>query len=199
MLLACYSLVSYVSVVRHFLTGISSIYYNPFYRGMEFFSGTIIANIVMGTNGRRHAGWRVLVPILIAEVAVVYLSITVLVRLSVGIGDYMAYTVVLTPLFGAVLFTQGLIRPGERYGRVGKAIAIIASLTYEFYLSQLFSNDITRQAARQFGIQGNAEKMIVAFGVCMFFAALLHYMVTVPAKRLYESFSVKGVDGHMEG
>lgn len=183
-LLIAYLILVYVPLIAAcHLERVEPIYRNPFYRGMEFICGMLLASI----SGERQKLVRDLADkrsrikngiIAIVMIFSLYFVITFLVDLNIGIGDYMLYGGILIPLFGILMIAvcnMGII------GRIGSGR--IVSIAYSFYLAQLFSNDFSLYLIERYHIEKNVEKMSVAFLCCCLFSILLRYLVELPAKR----------------
>ncbi len=161
-------------VVHTFST--DSIYSNPFFRGLEFFIGVVLASLPV--NAKWLASWKSF----IVEAVLLVVGVSVAVKLNVFIGNYMLYDWIAVPLFGCIALTlAGLKSPRLQKSAV---LRYASAVSYAFFLAQTFNTEIENWLFPLCGIQNNVLQIAVSVALCAVIAIALHELVEKPCTKV---------------
>ena len=161
-------------VVHTFST--DSIYSNPFFRGLEFFIGVVLASLPV--NARWVVTWKAF----IAEAVLLIVDVSVAVKLNIFVGNYMLYDWIAVPLFGCMALTlAGLKSP---WLQNSKTIRYASAASYAFFLAQTFNTDIEKYLFAQWNIQCNVLQIVMSVALCSIIAVVLHEFVEKPSTKV---------------
>ncbi|SHK83867.1 Peptidoglycan/LPS O-acetylase OafA/YrhL, contains acyltransferase and SGNH-hydrolase domains [Fibrobacter sp. UWB12] len=161
-------------VVHTFST--DSIYSNPFFRGLEFFIGVVLASL--SVNVKWFATWKAFV----VEAVLLVAGVSIAVRLNLFVGNYMLYDWIAVPLFGCMALTlAGLKSPHLQNSSV---LRYASAASYAFFLAQTFNTDIENWLFAACGIQNNVLQITVSIALCSLIAVALHEFVEKPCARM---------------
>lgn len=157
---------------------INSIYSNPFFRGLEFLIGILIAYIIKEINLPKMIGtWFAF----IIEFLVLIIGVTVAFNLNIGRGNYMLYNWIGLPIFILMLFTLSQIQCKKTINR--KILSYLSSISYAFYLVQIFAFKITAYVLGRLCIEKNVIRIITSFLICMLLATLTYELIEKPVSN----------------
>ena len=164
-------------VVHTFKT--DSIYANPFFRGLEFFTGVLLCSLPIRAGiAKVLATWKVFV----AEAVLLIAGISIAVRLNVFVGNYILYDWIVIPLFAVMILTLAGIKSPRLQGSAVLRYASAAS--YAFFLAQVFNTQIENWLFSLCGIQNNALQIAVSVALCVVIAVALHELIEKPCARM---------------
>ena len=156
--------------------GTESIYSNPFFRGLEFFIGVVLASLPV--NARWVVTWKAF----IAEAVLLIVGVSVAVKLNIFVGNYMLYDWIAVPLFACMALTlAGLKSPRLQNS---KTLRYASAASYAFFLAQVFNTQIENWLFAACGIQNNVLQIAVSVVLCAFIAVMLHEFVEKPCARV---------------
>lgn len=161
-------------VVHTFST--DSIYSNPFFRGLEFFIGVVLASLPV--NAKWFATWKAF----IAEVVLLIVGVSVAVKLDIFVGNYMLYDWIAVPLFGSMALTlAGLKSPRLQNS---KTIRYASAASYAFFLAQTFNTEIEQMLFSLCGVQSGLLKIVISLTLVSAMAVVLHEFVEKPSAKM---------------
>ncbi|WP_312103047.1 acyltransferase family protein [Pygmaiobacter massiliensis] len=152
-----------------------NIYSNPFFRLLEFTIGILLASLWLDIKDNRFVKkylfnwWTIAIENLLYIVGV-----TLAVKINIGVNNYMLYSWIGLPLFGAMLFSLSGVE--SRRLSNSKCLKFAGSLTYAFFLSQLYSNSISKKIIAYYGISNNFIKIFLGWSCCIIIALVLRYV-----------------------
>ncbi len=160
-------------VVHTFST--DSIYSNPFFRGLEFFIGVVLASLPV--NAKWITSWKSF----IIEAILLVVGVSVAVKLNIFVGNYMLYDWIAVPLFGCMALTlAGLKSPRLQKSAV---LRYASAASYAFFLAQTFNTEIENWLFPLCGIQNNVLQIAVSIVLCAVIAIALHELVEKPCTQ----------------
>jgi peptidoglycan/LPS O-acetylase OafA/YrhL len=160
-------------VVHTFST--DSIYSNPFFRGLEFFIGVVLASLPV--NAKWITSWKSF----IVEAILLVVGVSVAVKLNIFVGNYMLYDWIAVPLFGCMALTlAGLKSPRLQKSAV---LRYASAVSYAFFLAQTFNTEIENWLLPLCGIQNNVLQIAVSIVLCAVIAIALHELVEKPCTK----------------
>ena len=159
--------------------GTESIYSNPFFRGLEFFIGVVLASLPV--NARWVVTWKAF----IAEAVLLIVGVSVAVKLNIFVGNYILYDWIAVPLFACMALTlAGLKSPRLQNS---KTLRYASAASYAFFLAQTFNTQMERFLFAQLGVQDNTLKIIVSLALVSVMAVVLHEFVEKPSAKVLKS------------
>ena len=159
--------------------GTESIYSNPFFRGLEFFIGVVLASLPV--KPRFLMTWKAL----IVETVILVAAVSLAVRLNIFVGNYMLYDWIAVPLFACMALTlAGLKSPRLQNSRT---LRYASAASYAFFLAQTFNTQMERFLFAQLGVQDNALKIIISLALVSVMAVALHEFVEKPSAKMLKS------------
>ena len=160
-------------VVHTFST--DSIYSNPFFRGLEFFIGVVLASLPV--NAKWITSWKSF----IVEAILLVVGVSVAVRLNIFVGNYMLYDWIAVPLFGCMALTlAGLKSPRLQKSAV---LRYASAVSYAFFLAQTFNTEIENWLFPLCGVHNNVLQIAVSIVLCAVIAIALHELVEKPCTK----------------
>ena len=167
-------------VVHTFST--DSIYSNPFFRGLEFFIGVVLASLPV--NAKWIATWKAF----IAEAVLLIVGVSVAVKLNIFVGNYMLYDWIAVPLFGCMALTlAGLKSPRLQNS---KTLRYASAASYAFFLAQTFNTEIEQWLFPLCGVQNNILKIAISITLVSAMAVVLHELVEKPCAKVLKKCTV---------
>lgn len=175
-------------IVNKFNT--ASIYSNPFFRSLEFMLGITLASMkdeIMNKNILRKilCNWGAV----FAEFLLFAVIVTIGVRAKFHVGDYMYYSIIGIPLFICMLISFTGVKTD--FIDDSKIIKYMSSLTYSFFLAQLFSNWICMEIISKYKITENIKKIALGWGICIVIAIFLHELIEKRLSRFLTKKLIK--------
>ena len=159
--------------------GTESIYSNPFFRGLEFFIGVVLASLPV--KPRFLMTWKAL----IVETVILVAAVSLAVRLNIFVGNYMLYDWIAVPLFACMALTlAGLKSPRLQKS---KTLRYASAASYAFFLAQTFNTQMERFLFAQLSVQDNALKIIISLALVSVMAVALHEFVEKPSAKVLKS------------
>jgi peptidoglycan/LPS O-acetylase OafA/YrhL len=168
--------------------GLVELYSTPVSRGIQFAIGCIIApTIKAGKDGSIRLPVYAVAAGTVAIAACLIIITTKMVDLGLFadadiLQKLAMYDVVAVPNFIILIFLLGCIDTNVG----GKILMHASNLAYAFFLAQLFIFERARWIFETFDIHNNKLIILTAFGICVAFAAILHYIVERPAKTFVQ-------------
>lgn len=185
---------SYFVVARFQLTG---NYSNPFFRALEFGFGAILASILT-----ENADWK--------KAVKEKWFLTVAVVLCAGMffawgyqrlgKAYFIQIIICMPLIAALIVCSWLIR--SRRLENSRILLYCSSISYHFFLVQIFLWDLTKKIMEGFGLDGSRYKIRVSFVVCLAVAVLMYELFDKPVQKICKGMlkdKVNYINFHREG
>ena len=161
-------------VVHTFST--DSIYSNPFFRGLEFFIGVLLASLPV--NAKWLTTWKAFV----VEALLLIAGVSLAVRLDVFVGNYMLYDWIAVPLFGCMALTHaGLKSPRLQNS---KTLRYASAASYAFFLAQTFNTEIELKLFPLCSVQSGLLKIIISLALVTAMAVVLHEFVEKPSAKM---------------
>ncbi|MBR2402297.1 MAG: acyltransferase [Lachnospiraceae bacterium] len=188
LILLCYFILAWFAIVVWKLK-LEYIYTNPFFRGIEFLSGAVLAAGIEELQKIKFCQWFMKWRIFLAEMLILILVVTAAVELDFAVGNYMTYDMFCFPIFIIILFTLSGVE-SKRLAS-SKLLRYLSSISYVFFLAQFFTWDLSGWIIKSFAVDNNYLKMGISFGICMLFTILLHEFVEKPIRRLSGKFLKK--------
>ena len=161
-------------VVHYFST--DSIYSNPFFRGLEFFIGVLLASL--SVNAKWVATWKAF----IVESVLLIVGVSVAVKLNIFVGNYMLYDWIAVPLFGCMALTlAGLKSPRLQNS---KMLRYASAASYAFFLAQTFNTEIEQKLFPLCGVESGLIKIVISLALVSAMAVVLHELVEKPSAKV---------------
>lgn len=167
---------SYFVVARFQLAG---NYSNPFFRALEFAFGVILASVLT-----ENADWKNIVKKKKISAALFVLCMGCFFAWGYRrLGRvYFIQTIMCLPLVAAAIVCSYLIR--SRHLENSRILLYCSSISYHFFLVQIFLWDLTKMIMDRFGLDGNRYKIMVSFGVCFMLASLIYELFDKPVQKI---------------
>lgn len=151
-------------------------YGNPLFRLIEFAIGVTIAALSFDIEQFKYAkilfSWKAVA----VEMLCYVLAVTLAMQLKIGVGDFMLYSAYIgIPVFSIMLFSLKEIRC--KLLDNSKIIKYMSSLSYSFYMAQLFLNWVCIGIVKAYNITSNWHRIVLGWGVCILIAVALHEIV----------------------
>lgn len=167
----------------------SSIYSNPFFRLLEFFLGVIIASMRNSLDDiefvRKYLyNW---ISVVIISFLMI-IGVTVAVKLHIAVGNYLLYSWVCLPCFIALIIALSGISFEKIKNRTKRSIIFFSEMTYCLFLSQLFSNKISKFIIHKFDISNNLIIVFIGWNVCIVITVFLHEGMEKRLKQHFNKF-----------
>lgn len=168
----CGSILLYAPLVVLF-SGIANIYSNPFFRLLEFLVGVLLASVRIELSENRIIkklifSWGGV----LLEGIIYTICVTAAVKRNIQIGNYMFYSWIGLPLFSLMLL--GMSGVESKVLEKSVILKYFSSLSYTFFLAQLYSNWLCKQIIANFEITSNLSKLFLGWGICVVIAVALH-------------------------
>lgn len=172
----------YAPIVVHVLE-LSNVYSNPFFRLLEFLIGIILAAMKVDFSESKFVkkilcSWWMITGVGLLMIA----AVSVAVKLNIGLGNYMLYSWICLPCFMLILI--GLSGVESRLLEKSKVLKWLSSITYVFFLAQLFSNSVSKKIINLAGIDSNIIKIFLGWGVCFAIAMILR-LIEIRIKKFH--------------
>ncbi len=180
MFILIYSIV----IVNEF--SLASLYSNPFYRFIEFTLGATLAGLLIDLQREPSAHVnKVHYIILFLSMVSIYYSNTN----KVYIGSQPFYAFVSLP-FLCLMFISGYHLRSTRIEK-SKVLQYVSSLTYYFFLSQLFVWKISMIILEALDLSRNRHKLMVSFSVAIIFSLALSELINKPINKILKPITQK--------
>lgn len=162
--------------------GISGIYSNPFFRVLEFSIGVLLASMKFDFDRNKFIQkllykWGSILAIGI----IMTIGVSVLVKLKIAVGNYMFYSWVCLPCFILALIGLGGVSSAKL--EQNRILKYCCSISYVFFLAQLFSNRICKGIIAKTGITNNLLIIVLSWLVCIAIAIAFHEICEKPISR----------------
>ena len=191
------ALLDIYSLLITYRLGLVELYSTPVSRGIQFAIGCIIAaTIKAGKDGS------IRLPVYAVAAGTVAIAACLIIIKSkmVDLGLFAdadilqklaMYDVVAVPCFIIIIFLLGCLDTNAG----GKTLIYASNMAYSFFLAQLFIFERARWVFETFDIHNNKMRILIAFSICVGFAAALHFIVEKPAKAFTQKMilSKKGL------
>lgn len=181
-IIVLYGILLYSSlVVQKFKLG--SIYSNPFFRILEFSIGIILASLKLEIDNNKFVKKFVYnIFSIFIEFCLLIICITIADKTNFADRNYMFYSSLVNPIFMIILF--GL--SGVKCDVLSKSriLKYCSGISYTFFLSQLFSNEISKKIILKYSITSNVSIIILGWTTCIIIALILHEIFEKPIKKL---------------
>lgn len=167
---------------------LNNIYSNPFFRLLEFSLGVILAASIDELHKYKfiHKVFSSKLTVLL-EVLVLVVSVTIAVKLNIGMHNYMLYNWICIPVFIMLIYSLASIPiKGGRY----KITGYLSSISYAFFFAQFFTWPIVKQLIQAGYVAGNFSKIAISFAICLLLSVGMHELVEKPVKRLHRKRTV---------
>lgn len=158
------------------------IYTNPFFRGLEFFIGVLLASMkeelekIKPLRFFQHWVWFPL------ELFVLIVAVTYAVEADFAVGSHMTYDMICLPIFVMMLFTLSGVSSGIL--EKSKILQYMSNISYVFFFAQFFAFDISWRIIKGFDWWHNTGNILMSFTICTVIAVLLHELVEKPLKKV---------------
>ena len=160
---------------------LENIYSNPFFCVLEFFIGMVLASMMNEMRANDYVRKYLLsIQAIIIELVILIFGVTLAVKLHISVGNYMLYLWIYLPMFLFMFPALATIEIPET-----KIILYMSSISYGFFLAQLFIWPIMRWIVRITGIENNIFKIVVTFVVCAALATMIHELIEKPSKKIF--------------
>lgn len=142
---------------------ISGIYSNPFFRILEFLIGCTLAALKFKFDqfnfvSKYFYKW---VSVLILY-SIMWAGISLAVKFEIGVGNYMLYSWICLPIFMLLIICMSGVNCVCLSN--SKLIKYLCSVSYVFFLAQLFSNAVGKFVINKFLIKDNIAIIFVGWG-----------------------------------
>lgn len=161
----------------------ASLYSNPFYRLLEFVIGMGLAALSIELDENvlykkyLYSGKAIAV-----EFFLLISTITVAVKMGLFVDNYMMYNWIVLPIFAFMLLSFYGIK-NEMFEKC-KAIRYASSLSYCFYLAQLFSNTLAIKIINKYTITNNWLKLLIGWSCVIGIAICFHEVIEKKLKKI---------------
>lgn len=168
------------------LSGIANIYSNPFFRLLEFFIGVLLASVRFELSENKMVN-RIIFNWggVLIESIIFIIGVSIAVKHNIGIGNYMLYSWIGLPIFALLL--MGLSGVENKMLEESKLLKYFSSISYAFFLAQLYSNWICKKVIAHLGIADNIVKILLGWGSCILIAVVLHEVFEKRISKILKS------------
>ena len=185
LLAICSGILLYAPLVVLF-SGAANIYSNPFFRLLEFLIGVLLASVKTELSENKFVkklifSWGGV----LLEGIIYIICVTAAVKRNIQIGNYMLYSWIGLPLFSLMLL--GLSGVESKVVEKSKLLQYFSSISYTFFLAQLYSNWLCKKIIAHFVITSNGIKMLLGWGSCIVIAFLLHEVLEKRITKLLKN------------
>ena len=161
---------------------IEDIYTNPFFRGLEFFIGVLLAaskeELEQMEFFRFFMKWKVFV----LEFILLVMAVMTAVKMDFAVGNYMTYDIICLPIFMLMIFTLSGVKSGLL--EKSKLLRYMSDASYAFFLAQYFTWEPTRAIMKCFNWYHNLGNILLSLSICVIITILLHEVVEKPLKKI---------------
>jgi len=159
------------------------IYTNPFYRGLEFFIGVLLAASKEELGKMKFFRFFMQWKIFWIELIILIVSVHVAVEEDFAVGNYMTYDMFCLPIFMLMIFTLSGVQSVTL--EKSKILRYMSDASYAFFLAQLFIWVPLGKLVKYLKLEHyHVEKVLVGLVLCMVVAVVLHEGVEKPLKKL---------------
>ncbi len=166
----------YSPLMTHIIKIIGSIYDNPFLRLFEFIIGVLLASMMEELKKIKFFHTKTCV-LLITMIMIVVVELAY--RLEVARGNFLLYSWIALPAFVLIIVSLSLIKFKEY-----KVVKYLSSISYAFFVVQLFIWPIMRKLVSITGLDNNIFRILLSFVVCTIFAVLIYEIVEKPINKI---------------
>lgn len=149
----------------------ASIYSNPFFRGIEFFIGILLASFKVDFKNSKLLKLVSNYTSIIIASFIMFICITMLVKWNVSVGNYMLYNWICLPCFAVLLLSLTSVECKTLTNSI--VLKKLSSLSYVFFLAQLFSNDLCKLIIHHYTVDSNIVKIALGWSACIIIALVL--------------------------
>lgn len=177
------AIVLFILVYSFFLAyefGLGSNYSNPVYRGFEFLLGVIIASVCESISMKwQPSRGKCVLFLALSSIGVAGLMYSLYTIRTIGMLRY--YDVFVAPCLCILLFSVYFIR--NEWLEKNRLLQYLSSLSYYFFILQLFLWQITTACMTVFGLEGNTMKIVVSLSICLALSVLMKEVYDRPVKK----------------
>lgn len=183
--LIIFSLCCFVLFISPFIIKVfelNSIYSDPFFRFLEFNIGVVIASICTICS-------KFIYRIFVNKAVIIILAFWIVLFVSVcdwkgkGSGDFMFLSIGTLIPFSIIVYNLGNLEFGKIISN--KIVVYLSSLSYSFFLSQLFMPKLGKCIFKFFDCP-NILKILILFTLCVVISIALHELVERPLGKLWK-------------
>ena len=158
---------------------LANIYSNPFFRGLEFFLGVILASLNKSDFPEikfLHIlyNWKAF----LIELCVLVVCVSLGVNYSWRVNDYMMYSVFGLPIF--CLMILSLVNMPYHRLKNNKGLIYLSKISYSFFLAQFFTWRLANLAIEHLNLDLNFFRISISFAICISLAILFHELIEKP-------------------
>lgn len=184
-LLMCIGILLYSPIITHWFHT-ANIYSNPFFRGLEFTIGVLLASIKDEVKESKILyTWGGFL-----ELGILILGVTIAAKLNIKIGDYMLYSWIGLPIFILMILTLSKIEKVKINDRI---IRYLSSISYCYFLAQYFTWETLDVVLIIIGKDNNVIRIIASFFIVLIYAILLHEFIEKPVTKFLKRKLLKDV------
>lgn len=158
------------------------IYTNPFFRGLEFFIGVVLASCKEELEKmkffRGFMQWKMFV----LEFVILVAAVMFAVEKDFAVGNYMTYDIICLPIFTLMLFTLSGVESSAL--EKSKLLRYMSDASYAFFLAQYFTWELSRMVMRYFNWYHNLGNILMSLSICIVITIILHEGVEKPLKKI---------------
>lgn len=177
--------------------GIDAMYFNPFFRFLEFSLGVLLGRCFLMTDARASCLKSFFA--LLFSFAVLFVFVTLYTMKGLPNLWYLQFCFISLPVFCLQIFLLAGLDNEKLHNFFSiKAVKFFTALTYEFFLAQHFCFDITRwllseNVQKEQGIQYNCIVFVCSFLICLLVSLAIHWGALL-VRKIGDSISaaVKG-------
>lgn len=162
------------------------IYTNPFFRGLEFYIGVLLASMkeelekIKPLRFFQHWVWY------LVELVILIEAVTYAVEADFAVGSFMTYDMICLPIFVMMIFTMSGV--SSKILEKSKLLQYLTDISYMFFLAQFFTFDISWRIIKGFDWWDNKGNIMMSSAICIVIAIVLHELVEKPLKKLCMSW-----------
>ena len=161
---------------------VADIYSNPFFRMLEFLIGVMLAALKPTFDENKVIkkyvyNWASIV----VAAAVMMIGITVAIKKEIFVGNYMMYNWICLPCF--IFILAGISGVELKKLENSKFLAYCSSISYVFFLSQLFSNHICKWIIGKYTITNNLTIIALGWSACIIISVGFHEIMEKPISK----------------
>lgn len=165
-------------VVYYF--GLNWTYTNPYFRGLEFLIGVVLASMMEDLlECKVIKKYLFSVIAIVMEAIIMVIGVSIAVKLDISFGNYMLYSWICLPLF--ILMIPALAQLDIKQGKI---VAYASAISYDFFLVQFFVWPIVRKL-KELVSMNNVVTIIVSLMICIGLSIVTHEVIEKPSKRLF--------------
>lgn len=167
--------------------GTGSIYFNIFFRSLEFSIGVLLGSMKEDIEKWKYCRFLCHPCAIMLEFAVLILGATLAVKIGIP-ANYMLYSWIALPCF--IVIISSFAQCSNINSRI-KSLTVCCKIAYAFFFAQFFSWPISKMMISKGMLNNNWQKVLFSFSINLFIAILMRSVVERPIQQ-YLKYKLQG-------